>query len=80
MDQSVTWALNPNSVINKLKSLPDYVVYHELGITTESYMEVVTAVKPEWLVEWAPMLFSFKKSDGNSETQNQTKEESMENM
>lgn len=42
---------------------PDYVVYHELVMTSKEYMQVVTAVDPYWLAELGPMFFSIKESN-----------------
>ncbi|CAN4082820.1 unnamed protein product [Withania somnifera] len=40
---------------------PDWVIYHELVMTTKEYMREVTVVDPKWLVELAPRF--FKVSD-----------------
>ncbi|KAK9277431.1 hypothetical protein L1049_006974 [Liquidambar formosana] len=55
--------LHPSSALYGLGYTPDYVVYHELILTTKEYMQCVTAVEPQWLVELGPMLFSIKESD-----------------
>ncbi|KAK2989661.1 hypothetical protein RJ640_021581 [Escallonia rubra] len=36
---------------------PDWVIYHELVMTTKEYMREVMAVNPNWLVELAPRFF-----------------------
>jgi hypothetical protein len=41
---------------------PDYVVYHELVLTTKEYMMCATAVEPQWLAELGPMFYSVKDS------------------
>ncbi|KFD51542.1 hypothetical protein M514_07592 [Trichuris suis] len=38
---------------------PEWVVYHELVMTTKEYMREVCAVEPKWLVEFAPAFFRF---------------------
>ena len=38
---------------------PDWVIYHELVLTTKEYMREVVAVDPKWLVEFAPAFFKF---------------------
>ena len=43
---------------------PDYLVYHELVMTTKEYMQCVTAVDPYWLAEMGPMFFSVKENFG----------------
>lgn len=40
----------------------DYVVYHELVMTSKEFMHVATAVDGEWLAELGPMFYSIKKS------------------
>ncbi|KFO26089.1 ATP-dependent RNA helicase DHX8 [Fukomys damarensis] len=40
---------------------PEWVVYHELVLTTKEYMREVTTVDPRWLAELAPAF--FKVSD-----------------
>ncbi|CAN1259804.1 Pre-mRNA-splicing factor ATP-dependent RNA helicase DEAH1 [Linum perenne] len=41
-------------------SIPRWVVYHELVLTTKEYMRQVTELKPEWLVEIAPHFYRMK--------------------
>ncbi|KAK9725476.1 hypothetical protein RND81_05G146300 [Saponaria officinalis] len=36
---------------------PQWVVYHELVMTTKEYMREVTVIDPKWLVEFAPRFF-----------------------
>ncbi|KAJ1517154.1 DEAH-box ATP-dependent RNA helicase prp22 [Coelomomyces lativittatus] len=38
---------------------PEYVIYHELVLTTKEYMREVTAIEPTWLVEVAPNFFKI---------------------
>lgn len=54
--------LHPSSALFGLGYTPDYVVYHELVLTTKEYMRCVTAVDGEWLAELGPMFFSVKHS------------------
>ena len=42
---------------------PDWVIYHELVLTTKEYMREVCAIDPRWLVELAPKF--FKSTDPN---------------
>lgn len=42
---------------------PEWVIYHELVLTTKEYMREVLAVDPKWLVEMAPTY--FRGSDPN---------------
>ena len=46
---SVTVQLHPTSALYGLGFLPDYVIYHELILTSKEYMSTVTAVDPHWL-------------------------------
>jgi len=54
--------LHPTSALYGLGYTPDYIVYHELVMTTKEYMQIVTAVDPLWLAEMGPMFFSVKES------------------
>ncbi|KAJ7067803.1 P-loop containing nucleoside triphosphate hydrolase protein [Mycena amicta] len=42
---------------------PEWVVYHELVLTTREYCHNVTAIEPKWLVDVAPQF--FKVADAN---------------
>ncbi|XP_021746743.1 pre-mRNA-splicing factor ATP-dependent RNA helicase DEAH7-like isoform X1 [Chenopodium quinoa] len=55
--------LHPTSALYGLGYTPEYVVYHELLLTSKEYMQCVTAVEPHWLAELGPMFFSVKESD-----------------
>ena len=57
--------LHPTSAIYGLGYTPDYVVYHEVIMTSKEYMQQVTAVEPEWLAELGSMFFSIKKGFGD---------------
>ena len=59
--------LHPTSAIYGLGFTPDYVVYHELIMTSKEYMQCVTSVDPSWLAELGPMFFSVKKAYGYNE-------------
>lgn len=61
--------LHPSSALFGLASSPDYVVYHELVLTSKEYMLCVTVVDPLWLAELGPMFFSVKRSlyDGSTD-------------
>jgi pre-mRNA-splicing factor ATP-dependent RNA helicase DHX38/PRP16 len=60
--------LHPSSAIYGLGFTPDYVVYHELVMTSKEYMQCVTSVDPHWLAELGPMFFSVKQAYGNRGT------------
>ena len=54
--------LHPSSALFGLGYTPDYVVYHELIMTSKEYMSCVTAVEGEWLAEMGPVFFTIKES------------------
>ena len=56
VDQQVVY-IHPSSAL--FNHQPDWVVYHELVLTTKEYMREVTAIDPKWLVEFAPKFFKF---------------------
>lgn len=58
----VSCKMHPSSALFSMGYVPDYVVYHELLITTKEYMHCVTTVDPYWLAEMGPMFFSVKES------------------
>ncbi|GKA25972.1 putative pre-mRNA-splicing factor ATP-dependent RNA helicase-like protein [Tanacetum coccineum] len=51
--------IHPSSAL--FQRQPDWVIYHELVMTTKEYTREVTVVDPKWLVELAPRF--FKVSD-----------------
>ena len=54
--------LHPTSSLYGMGWASDYVVYHELVMTSKEFMHVATAVDGEWLAELGPMFYSIKKS------------------
>jgi len=36
------------------------VVYHELVLTSKEFMRTISEIKPDWLVELAPHMYSRK--------------------
>ncbi|CDS42561.1 ATP dependent RNA helicase DHX8 [Echinococcus multilocularis] len=56
VDQQVVYIHPSSSLFNRQ---PDWVVYHELVMTTKEYMREVTTIDPRWLVEFAPKFFKF---------------------
>lgn len=51
--------IHPSSALYQRN--PEYVVYHELVLTTKEYVREVSTIEPHWLPELAPNL--FKKAD-----------------
>ncbi|GBM31022.1 Pre-mRNA-splicing factor ATP-dependent RNA helicase PRP16 [Araneus ventricosus] len=54
--------LHPTSALFGMGYTPDYIVYHELVMTSKEYMQSVTAVDGYWLAELGPMFYSVKES------------------
>eukprot|EP00049_Salpingoeca_infusionum_P022932 m.9592 g.9592 ORF g.9592 m.9592 type:complete len:1278 (+) comp5472_c0_seq1:307-4140(+) len=54
VDQQVVY-VHPGSSLWQRQ--PEWLVYHELVMTTKEYMRTVTVVDPKWLVEFAPAFF-----------------------
>ncbi|XP_077357992.1 ATP-dependent RNA helicase DHX8-like isoform X2 [Festucalex cinctus] len=54
IDQQVVY-LHPSSTL--FNRQPEWLVYHELVLTTKEYMREVTTIDPRWLVEFAPAFF-----------------------
>ncbi|KAF8985801.1 DEAH-box RNA helicase prp16 [Entomortierella lignicola] len=68
--------LHPTSALYGLGYNPDYIVYHELVMTSKEYMQCVTSVDPHWLAELGPMFYSVKeKSYAHREKRIATKAE-----
>ena len=54
--------LHPTSSLYGVGFTPDYVVYHELVLTSKEYMQCVSVVDPHWLALQGPMFFSVKET------------------
>uniref|UniRef100_A0A1D2AD71 DEAD-box helicase OB fold domain-containing protein n=1 Tax=Auxenochlorella protothecoides TaxID=3075 RepID=A0A1D2AD71_AUXPR len=52
--------IHPSSAL--FQHQPDWVLYHELVLTTKEYMREVTQIDPKWLVELAPRFFKSADS------------------
>jgi pre-mRNA-splicing factor ATP-dependent RNA helicase DHX38/PRP16 len=61
--------LHPSSSLFGLGYTPDYVIYHEVVLTTKEYMRCVTAVDGRWLAEVGPKFFAIKTKGPNSTMQ-----------
>lgn len=57
--------VHPTSALAGLGYTPDYVTYHELVMTSKSFMQCITAIEPEWLAELGPAFFSLHESSVN---------------
>ncbi|CCJ31078.1 unnamed protein product [Pneumocystis jirovecii] len=48
--------LHPSTVLNHT---PEWVVYNEFVLTSKNYIRTVTSIKPEWLLEIAPIYYNI---------------------
>ncbi|KAM3440147.1 hypothetical protein NHJ13734_003420 [Beauveria thailandica] len=53
--------LHPSSALFGKQA--EWVIYHELVLTTKEYMHWTTAIEPKWLVEAAPTFFKVAPTD-----------------
>lgn len=68
--------LHPTSALFGMGYNPDYIVYHELVMTSKEYMQCVTAVDGQWLAELGPMFYTIKDSSkSRQERKKQVREE-----
>ncbi|ELP94791.1 pre-mRNA-splicing factor ATP-dependent RNA helicase PRP16, putative [Entamoeba invadens IP1] len=61
----VNCVLHPTSALFNMGVKPNYVIYHELLLTSNSYMRCVTAIEGKWLAELGEVFFqqiNLKKS------------------
>ncbi|KAJ7200850.1 P-loop containing nucleoside triphosphate hydrolase protein [Mycena pura] len=58
---------------------PEWIVYHELVLTTREYCHNVTAIEPKWLVEVAPQFFKVADANKISKRKRQEKIEPLFN-
>lgn len=65
---NVIMQLHPTSALYGQGYLPEYVVYHELVLTSKEYMSVVTAVSPYWLTELGGVFYSIKERGFSAKT------------
>ena len=69
VDNQVVY-IHPSSSLYQRQ--PDWVVYHELVLTTKEYMRECTAIDAKWLVELAPTF--FKQADQTKLSKNKKAE------
>ena len=58
---------------------PEWVIYHELVMTSKEYMREVLAIDPKWLLEVAPKYFRQADEQGISKRKRQEKLEPLFN-
>jgi ATP-dependent RNA helicase DHX8/PRP22 len=61
LSEGTTVYVHPSSAL--FQKNPDWVIYHELVLTTKEYMRQVMLIEPKWLVELAPNF--FRRGDPN---------------
>ncbi|XP_060604333.1 ATP-dependent RNA helicase DHX8-like [Ruditapes philippinarum] len=76
VDSQVVY-IHPSSAL--FNRQPEWVIYHELVLTTKEYMREVTAMDPKWLVEFAPKFFKFSDPTRLSKQKKQQKIEPLYN-
>ncbi|PPQ64071.1 hypothetical protein CVT24_008884 [Panaeolus cyanescens] len=69
--------IHPSSAL--FNRAPEWLVYHELVLTTREYCHNVTAVEPKWLVEVAPQFFKIADANKISKRKKQEKIEPLYN-
>ncbi|KAJ1553986.1 DEAH-box ATP-dependent RNA helicase prp22 [Cladochytrium tenue] len=69
--------IHPSSAL--FNRQPEWVIYHELVLTTKEYMREVVAIEPKWLVEAAPTFFRSADPNKISKRKRQEKIEPLYN-
>lgn len=69
VDQNPVYIHPSSALFNKN---PEYVIYHELVLTSKEYMRNVMEIDPKWLVELAPAF--YKPADPNKMSKQKRKE------
>lgn len=77
---SVKMQLHPTSALSGLGLLPDYVIYHELVLTSKQYMSTVTAVDPYWLADLGGVFYSIKQRGYSAIEKKTTEQEHSKRM
>ncbi|KAI1646454.1 P-loop containing nucleoside triphosphate hydrolase protein [Daldinia loculata] len=63
-DNSQQVMLHPSTV---LQTEYDWVLYNEFVMTSKHYIRTVTGIKPEWLLELAPVYYDIESWDGQKD-------------
>lgn len=50
--------IHPQSVLACRQPLPTYVIYHSIVLTSREFMHIVSGIKPSWLIDAAPTVFT----------------------
>ncbi len=76
MDSHQVYIHPSSSLFNKN---PEWVVYHELVLTTKEYMRNICTIDPEWLLDVAPNFFQKCDKFDQSKKKKQEKLEPLHN-
>ncbi|KAI3389522.1 hypothetical protein SNEBB_005771 [Seison nebaliae] len=57
MVDSQTVYIHPSSSLYQRQ--PEWLIYHELVLTSKEYMRNICAIDPKWLIQFAPKFFRF---------------------
>jgi ATP-dependent RNA helicase DHX8/PRP22 len=76
VDANVVY-IHPSSAL--FNRQPEWVVYHEIVMTTKEYMREATTIDPKWLVEFAPDFFRLADPTKLSKVKKQQKLEPLYN-
>jgi ATP-dependent RNA helicase DHX8/PRP22 len=60
VDQQPIYIHPSSSLFNRQ---PEWIIYHQLVLTTKEYAREVLAIEPKWLIELAPQF--YKSADPN---------------
>ena len=69
--------IHPSSAL--FNRAPEWLIYHQLVLTTREYCHNVTAIEPKWLIEVAPQFFNLADSNKISKRKRQEKIEPLYN-
>nr|XP_039250693.1 pre-mRNA-splicing factor ATP-dependent RNA helicase PRP16-like [Styela clava] len=72
--------LHPTSALFGMGFTPDYIIYHELVMTSKEYMQCVTSVEGEWLAELGPMFYSVKETAASRKERKRAARDKMSEM
>ncbi|SCU85369.1 LAME_0D01090g1_1 [Lachancea meyersii CBS 8951] len=61
--------VHPASALFGAGDLPSYVVYHEMLLTTNEYINMVTAVDPLWLIDYGLLFYNISRRKEEEEDQ-----------
>lgn len=64
LSDQIPVVIHPSSAL--YGKTPEYVIYHNLLLTTKEYMNCVSVIDPKWLLELAPTYFKTANADGLS--------------